>query len=150
MGRLLPPGHYRLSDVASGDRIVTASQEITVEMIDRFADLTGDRFVIHMDDEAARRMGFRGRVAHGLLILSLADGLKNQAAAQLDAVASLGWNWSFAAPVYAGDSIELTLDISSKRLTSNPDRGIVSIVGTLNNQDGETVQRGTNTLMVRA
>ncbi|PWJ20878.1 MaoC family dehydratase [Jannaschia seohaensis] len=73
----------------SGRRIVTAAD------IDAFADFSGDRFAIHMDDAAAGAMGVRGGVAHGLLVLSLVDGLKNAAPVQMRAVVSLGWEWSF-------------------------------------------------------
>ena len=43
--------------------------EVTAEAIDRFAELTGDRNPIHLDVAAASRYG--GRVAHGLLTLSM-------------------------------------------------------------------------------
>lgn len=54
------------------------SQPVTVtqEMIDRFADLTGDRQWIHVDVERARRESpFGGTVAHGFLLLSLLPAL---------------------------------------------------------------------------
>ncbi len=45
---------------------------VTQEMIDRFADLTGDHQWIHVDVERARRESpFGGPVAHGFLTLSL-------------------------------------------------------------------------------
>ncbi|HEY8156083.1 MAG TPA: MaoC family dehydratase [Myxococcota bacterium] len=47
--------------------------EVTQEMIDRFADLTGDRQWIHVDVERCRRESpFGGTIAHGFLTLSLA------------------------------------------------------------------------------
>ncbi len=49
---------------------------VTAEMIDEFADITGDRFEIHMSGKAARRHGPDARVAHGPLVLSLIDGLR--------------------------------------------------------------------------
>lgn len=53
-------------------------QELTVTqaMIDCFADLTGDRRWIHIDQERARRDSpFGGTVAHGFLTLSLLPAL---------------------------------------------------------------------------
>ena len=64
-----------------------------------------------MDVEAARRHGFEDRVAHGLLILSLVDGLKNTAPRRFDALASLSWDWSFMVPVLAGDTIRVDITI---------------------------------------
>jgi acyl dehydratase len=46
--------------------------EISQDMIDRFADLTGDRQWIHVDVERARRESpFKTTIAHGFLTLSL-------------------------------------------------------------------------------
>jgi acyl dehydratase len=144
----LSAGHHSFDDVAVGDVISLGKRCVTEEMIDQFAKLTGDHFEIHMDINAAQKHGFSGRVAHGLLILALVDGLKNQADAQFNALASLGWDWNFLTPVLAGDEIEAQLMIASKRKTSNPNKGILHITFTVKNQAGECVQEGTNTLMV--
>lgn len=140
---------YFFEDIEIGDVIETASLTITTDQIDRFADLTGDRFEIHMSEEGAARHGFPSRVAHGLLILSLVDGLKNQADAQFAAVASLGWDWKFVAPVLPGDVIRVCMTVTGKRETKRPDRGILTIQFDVVNQDAKTVQSGINTLMVR-
>ena len=101
---------------------------MTESHIVAFAGMSGDFFDVHMDDEFAREQGFPGRIAHGLLGLCLVDGLKNRAEAQLQAVASLGWNeWSFKAPILAGDSIEATIRVAEMRLTSSGDRGVVQL-----------------------
>lgn len=51
--------------------------EITQEMINRFADLTGDHQWLHVDVERCRSESpFRTTVAHGFLLLSLIPGLK--------------------------------------------------------------------------
>lgn len=140
---------YFFEDIEIGDVIETASLTITTDQIDRFADLTGDRFEIHMSEEGAAKHGFPSRVAHGLLILSLVDGLKNQAPAQFAAVASLGWDWKFAAPVLPGDVIKVRMTVTGKRETKRTDRGILTIQFDVMNQDARTVQSGVNTLMVR-
>ena len=147
-GRALPPGSYAYEQVAAGDWIDTGTTTITAEQIDTFADLTGDRFEIHMDDAAAQAKGFPARVAHGLLVLSLIDGLKNQAPAQFDAVASLGWDWQFSQPVFIGDTLTARIEIASKRTTKDPARGILTLNFTVKNQRNEAVQQGTNLLMV--
>lgn len=148
--RTLGPGRYGLARLTIGDRIETGRRLVTAELIDSFAEMTGDRFEIHMTKEAAQRHGFADRVAHGLLVLSLVDGLKNQAKAQFDAVASLGWDWSFAAPVLAGDSIAVTITVKGLRPTSDGQRGIATLAFDVVNQRLETVQRGENRLMIYA
>lgn len=51
--------------------------EVTQEMIQRFADLTGDHQWIHVDVERARRESpFGGPIAHGFLTLSLLPRLR--------------------------------------------------------------------------
>ena len=144
----LAAGHYGFEDVALDDRIETAPLTVTSAMIDAFADLTGDHFEIHDSDAAAQRHGFSARVAHGLLVLSLIDGLKNQCPAQLRAIASLGWEWSFRAPVLCNDTIQATLTVVEKRPTSRPERGILRLEVVALNQRAEVVQRGHNLLMV--
>jgi len=50
--------------------------EVTQEMINDFAELTGDRQWIHIDVERAKRESpFGGPVAHGFLTLSLLPGM---------------------------------------------------------------------------
>jgi acyl dehydratase len=147
-GRLLPPGFHGFDDVAPGDRIDTDEITVTPAAIDAFADLTGDRFAIHMSDTAAQELGFPSRVAHGLLVLSLIDGLKNQCPAQFRAIASLGWDMRFSRPVLAGDRIRGHLTVTEKRLISDGRRGILTLDVEAINQAGEVVQSGLNRLMV--
>jgi acyl dehydratase len=147
-GKDLTPGIYGYSDLARGDSWLTGEVEVTTALIDSFAGLTGDRFEIHMSEEGAAALGFRARVAHGLLILSLVDGLKNQAPVQLRAVASLDWQWTFLQPVYAGDRIKARLTVRSIGLTKKPERGIVMLSFAVTNQDDQLVQNGTNQLMM--
>ena len=147
-GRTLKPGRYGLANLCVGDIIEIGSRQVTTREIDAFAELTGDRFEIHMNALAAQRHGFSNRVAHGLLVLSLVDGLKNQAPAQFSAIASLGWNWTFSAPVLADDTIFATIRVAALRRTSDGDRGIATLDFEVRNQSGATVQRGTNELMI--
>ena len=146
---MLPAARYRFDAIDVGDRVETGKTMITAEAIDAFAALSGDRFVIHMDDAAARSYGFPRRVAHGLLVLSLVDGLKNAAAAQFDAIASLGWDWRFERPVLVGDTVQATITVTGKRRTKKLDRGILELDVSVQNQSGEIVQNGINRLMVR-
>lgn len=149
-GRRLTAGHHGFADIRVGDWLETGEAEISAALIDGFADLCGDRFEIHMSEDAAAMHGFSGRVAHGLLVLSVVDGLKNAADAQFKAVASLNWNWSFRRPVIVGDTISVKITVLEKRQTKNPDRGILRLGFAVTNQRGELVQDGENLLMVYA
>lgn len=147
-GKSLTDFELSYEDVEVGDYFETPSREVTAAVIEAFAEMTGDRFEIHMSDEAALRHGFPARVAHGLLVLSLVDGLKNNAVARFRAVASLGWTWRFSAPVFAGDTVKAEATIAEKRTTRNPARAILCLRFVVRNQSGRVVQEGDNQLMV--
>ncbi len=143
----LLPGLYGADDISVDDVIETESVKVTVEMIDKFAALTGDDFEIHMDADAARRHGFEARVAHGLLVLSLVDGLKNRAHAKIRGRASLGWNWRFKSAVFAEDSVRASITIREKRITRRLDQTILTLEFEVFNQHGRLVQSGENLLL---
>lgn len=142
------PGLNWYEDCAIGDAFTTGGIVVTESLIQAFAGLSGDFFDLHMDDRFARDLGFKGRVAHGILGLALTDGLKNRAEHRFRAIASLGWNWKFAGPIFVGDRIHAEVAVLAKRETKRPDRGIVTLAIKVKNQDGQVVQEGTNELMI--
>lgn len=148
-GRNLPPGEYGFDELEAGDWYDTAGITVTEAHIVGFAGLTGDLFDVHMDDDFARAAGFSGRIAHGLLGLAMADGLKTRCPVRLLGLATLGWNWSFRAPLFPGDRIHARLQVVAKRQTRRPDRGIVTFAMRVLNQRGETIQDGETQLMMR-
>ena len=147
-GRELPAGEYWYEDIEPGDGFATGSVVVTNAQIAAFADLSGDHFEVHTSDEFARAQGFPSRIAHGLLVLSLIDGLKNNASVKLMAVASLGWDWRFKAAVVAGDEISARLRVVAKRLSSKG-QGIVTLSLSATKQGGHIVQEGETTLILR-
>lgn len=146
MSAPLAPGLHALDGLSPGDHLVTDWAEVTPQAIDAFAALTGDRFAIHLSEEGARAHGFAGRVAHGLLILSLVEGLKSTAPARLHGYASLGWSWRFQAPVLAHDRIRARFTVAAKR-NAGPQRGVLTLEVAVENQRGEIVQAGQTRLM---
>ena len=75
MSRQLPPGRYTASDLRPGDWIACGTARITTREIAEFAEISGDRFEIHLSDTAARARGYPGQVAHGLLVMARVEGL---------------------------------------------------------------------------
>ncbi|MBI1802016.1 MAG: MaoC family dehydratase [Chloroflexi bacterium] len=47
---------------------------VTQEMVNQFADVTGDHYFVHTDPERAQKTMFGGTIAHGFLTLSLIAG----------------------------------------------------------------------------
>ena len=145
----LRSGLVTYEDLSVDDYFYTGNIDITETHIVNFAGISGDFFDVHMDREFALSKGFSGKIAHGLLILSLVDGLKNRAPTQLNAIAYLGWeNWEFKAPVCAGDSINCKISIAAKRKTSRGDRAIVKLFFEVFNNQCILVQTGTNNLLI--
>jgi 3-hydroxybutyryl-CoA dehydratase len=147
-GRKLPPGDYWFEDLQEGDWFETGHIVVTEAHIVNFAGLSGDFFDVHMDDDFARAQGFPGRIAHGLLGLALADGLKNRASVHLMVAASLGWNWQFTGPILAGDWIGARIAVQKKRLSSKG-KGILTLHLEVTQQEGRVVQKGETTLLAR-
>ena len=147
-GRALGPGEYWFEDLEPGDHYRTGALVVTEAHIVAFAGLSGDFFDVHMDDEFAREQGFPARVAHGLLGLALADGLKNRASVRIMAVASLGWNYRFKGAIFAGDRIRADIHVAGKRVSSKG-QAILTLGFALKKQTGEVAQEGETTLIVR-
>ena len=89
---------------------MSAWTTVTQDLVDRFADLTGDRQWIHVDRERARNESpFGETVAHGFLTVALLSRLV-QDAVDLRADCKLRVNYGFnrlrfPAPVAAGSRI---------------------------------------------
>ena len=145
---MLQSGIFTYDQLHVGDDWQTDWADVSAQTIEAFAALTKDRFAIHLSDEGARAYGFDRRVAHGLLILSLVEGLKSSAPVQVTAFASLGWDWSFRAPVYEGDSIRATVTVAAKR-AAGIDKGMLTLEVRVENQDNQIVQHGRTRLMAQ-
>jgi UDP-4-amino-4,6-dideoxy-N-acetyl-beta-L-altrosamine N-acetyltransferase len=68
-------------------------------MVDKFADISGDRNPIHLDNEIAKKMGFEGRIAHGAILVA---EISRVAASEYPGPNTiyLSQDISYSAPVY--------------------------------------------------
>jgi acyl dehydratase len=139
-----------LEDLTEGLAIETERRVVTAADIDAFVELSGDRNPLHTDDEQARAAGFAGRIAHGVLVLSIESGLSSEAD---------GWAMGtyleesrrFVEPVLPGDEIHSVSEVVAvRRSRSRPDRGIVTLRVETRNQRDEVVLEGTDVIMVGA
>lgn len=143
---------YWFEDLRDGFRSTSAGRTLTETDVVMFAGLTGDYSQVHTDEEYCRNTDFGTRIAHGLLGLSVAQGLMWRTNyTQGTGIASVGWrNWDFRRPLLIGDTVHVDWSITSARESrSRPDRGIVVESVRLLNQRGEVVQEGEHVLMVR-
>jgi len=123
-----------------GDTFNSAEREVTIADIERFADLSGDRFYAHMDEEAARRNPlFGGRVAHGYFLVSAAAGLFVDPPYG-PVLANYGIDGlRFTKPVKPGDRIKVRLTCKEKTLRADKGFGEVRWDTEITNQNGEAV-----------
>jgi len=136
-------------DAKVGDECITPSYTVTEQVIDTYADLSGDHTPVHIDEAYAKTTPFGTRVAHGLLGLSIADGLKTQADYRFLPGMSLGWQWDFVGPIKIGDTVHVKFRVASlRRSKSRPGWGIVVLPSELINQNGVVVQKGEHRVMV--
>ncbi len=143
----MPEARY-YEDVKVGDECVTPAVTITDAHILAYAGVSGDHSPLHVNEEFARTTQYGTRVAHGLLGLSVTDGLKTQADYRLQPGISLGWTWDFVGPIKIGDTVHVKFRVASMRTTKKPGWGIVFLASELINQRGEVVQRGEHRLMI--
>ncbi len=133
-----------------GETHETPAITITDWHVMNFAAVSMDFFELHTNEEYARKTEFGGRVAHGLLGLAIADGLKHRSSFQVEAIASLHWSWDFKKPIYVGDTIRARLRVAEMRPSrSRQDRGVVTVEYDVLNQRNEVVQTGMNKMMVK-
>lgn len=137
-------------DFEVGQQFKTGVREIGEAMVQAFADLTGDRNPLHLDEAYARTSVFGERVAHGLLGTCIGAGLLQQSGLTRGTlVALLGLSWSFVAPIRFGTRVGLRLRVASVRRTSKRDRGVVVLAAELVSAEDVVLQRGELKLLVR-
>jgi acyl dehydratase len=147
-------GKYYFEDLELGSVFSSPGRTVTETDIVIFAGLSADYNMLHTDAEYSKNTVFGERIAHGLLGLAIASGLftRTELNRMLNetVIAMLGINsWRFTAPIKIGDTVHLEIEITSKKETSKPDRGVVAFKRRLINQRGEVVQEGEIPLMIK-
>ena len=134
------PFRKSLAELRIGDAVVAGPRAVTLDDIEAFANLTGDTFYAHMDDQAAAANPFfTGRVAHGYFVVSLAAGLFVSPEPG-PVLANVGLqNLTFTVPVYPGDALTVTLTAKAISPRVDSDWGDVTWDAVITNQNGETV-----------
>ncbi|TDD34107.1 MaoC family dehydratase [Saccharopolyspora elongata] len=138
------------SSLRLGEKHVSAGRTVTEADVVLFAGLSGDFNSLHTDDEWVRaNTEYRGRIAHGLLVLAMSSGLRTPGLDQLHVLGFLNTERAMVAPTYPGDTLYVTQMITALRPSrSRPGAGIVTIEVETATQDGTVVQRGTDVLLV--
>lgn len=145
-----PRGRY-FEEFQVGHTIVTAGRTITEADIVQFAGLSGDYNRIHTDAEYAADYMFGERVAHGLLVLSVASGMAVQTGmVEGTVLAFRELDWKFSRPVFIGDTITVRVEVADKKGLPRLGGGSVTMKVTVHNQDDEVVHRGKWVMLVKS
>jgi acyl dehydratase len=133
-------------------RLTTPARTVTATDIVNFACLTGDLNEVHCNYEYAKTTPFGEVIAHGPMVYGIAGGLQYASGINDGTLlAPLGIDkWRLKTPVKHGDTIRMVQTVLSKRQTSKPDRGVVTLKREIMNQRGEVVQEMEATLLYRS
>jgi acyl dehydratase len=128
-----------------GESKVSQARTVTEADVVNYAGVSGDFHPYHTDAEFAGDSEFGGRIAHGLLVLSIAAAL--EAPENKHAFLYGFESMRFVRPTMLGDTIRVESEVTDKRDRSE-DYGIVTTRLDVKNQDDETVLACDRLLMV--
>lgn len=146
-----------------GDQLITEKRVITSEDIDRFADLSGDKFYAHIKTTDFTGTMFEQQVAHGYFIMSIAAGLFVDSYDKNPVLLNYGIDeLRFTKPVYPGAEIHIRFTCkeklpNDKRVVEKPedfkrgddiDKGIVKWLVEMIDETGEITGVATILTMV--
>ena len=113
------------------------------EDVRNFAEISGDKNPVHLDDEFASGTQFKRRLVHGMLTAGLISAVMGT---ELPGPGSiyLSQSINFRAPVYIDDTITATVTV----LKIRESKKIVTLEKVCKNQDGMVVLEGEAVLLV--
>jgi len=141
-----------VDDLAPGREFVSAARTVTEADLVSFAGVSGDFNPLHMDEPWVRdNTPFQGRIAHGMLVMSISSGLRTPILEELEVIAFLELSRMFVAPTYPGDTIHARWTVlDTRRSRSRPGLGIIRLSIEVRNQNDAVVQRGTDVYLATA
>jgi acyl dehydratase len=119
--------------VSPGQALPPLTKHVTVEQIRQYAEASGDRNPIHLDESFARSAGLPGVIAHGMLTMAFANQMVTDWLGNRSLLKSL--HGRFAGMVVPGDAVTCSGTVASK--DDRARRVVINLVVT--NQRGEKV-----------
>ena len=129
--------NFQIGERASFTKTVTEADVTT------FAGLIGDFNPIHVDAEYARKSRFGQRVAHGIFTAGLISAVLGNKLPGPGAI-YLSQQIEFLAPVFIGDTITATVEVSAWR----PEKRLITLKTDAYNQEEKQVVTGKAVLLV--
>ena len=141
-------------EIQIGDTVITEKHLVTLDNIEEFAELSGDKFYAHMDENSLDGTIFTERVAHGYFILSKAAGLFVDPP-KGPVLLNYGIDeCRFTKPVYPGMTIGVRFTAKEKITQEKKDendiaKGIVKFLVDVYDDENDTVMLATILTMVK-
>ena len=141
-------------EIQIGDTVITDKHLVTLDNIEEFAELSGDKFYAHMDENSLDGTIFTERVAHGYFILSKAAGLFVDPP-KGPVLLNYGIDeCRFTKPVYPGMTIGVRFTAKEKITQEKKDendiaKGIVKFLVDVYDDENDTVMLATILTMVK-
>ena len=133
-----------------GDKYQSRQRIVTGTDIDMFTSTTGIQSLLFLDEEYAKRLGFKTRLTPGLLVMPLAVGGLYQLGFFDNLVAWVGMDkLRFITPVYPNDLVRSVIEVIQKKETKKQDRGLVTFKLTVEKANGEVANQGEMTFLFR-
>lgn len=126
-----------------GQEITTPARTVTEADVANFAGVSGDFNALHTDDIFAASTPYGQRIAHGMLVLSIATGLAaRHGFIEGTTLAFREVSWKFSAPVFIDDTIYMKAKVKDLKPMPKLGGGLVILSASMVNQAGKIVQRG--------
>lgn len=120
-----------------GDK-ASFTKTVSEKDVQVFAEVTGDKNPLHLDDAYAAKTRFKGRVAHGMLSAGFVSAALGTKLAPNATVVYLSQQMRFQRPVKIGDTVTANCEVTALQ----PERRFVTVKTDCVNQAGEEVLTG--------
>ncbi len=122
---------------------------ITQEQLRRYAEASGDYNPIHLDEQAAQRVGLDGVIAHGMLSMAFLGQFVNQQIADIPGARIEHLKVRFLNMVRLGDTLTC-LGVVNARTTHEDLSQSIAIECWAQNQEGNKVTTGEAVVIIPA
>jgi acyl dehydratase len=118
----------------------TSARTLTEADLMSFIGVSGYTEPLFLDASHAAEGGYTGRLIPGAMTFAIAEGLVLQTnVLHGTGIAFMSTDMKVAAPVYVGDTIHVTVEITESRQSRRPGRGIVVSRNAVVNASGDEV-----------
>jgi len=136
-----------LEQLSPGQIVATRSVTVDRERLRAYAEASGDRNPIHLDEDAARSVGLPGVIAHGMWTMGVAADVVSTWAGDPSAVVSYGTR--FTGPVVVDASAGAEVDIRATVASIDAEAGQVTLDLAVSSAGADVLRRARAVVQLR-